>query len=333
MTNLKSLVESGALIVGSLFVAGLLFEVLCRTVVDNGMHYHLEMWKYAVHLKEVSPDPAIGHQHIPSSNAILMGVDVQINSEGLRDDSGFNGDTDTPRILMLGDSVTFGWGISQSETIPQRLERVLSDSFETSVHVINAGVGNYNTSMEVAWFERDGLSYNPDLVVLNVFINDAEVQPPYDSVGWLERTLFSGVILFGARDTIRRTFFGGPDWKTYYRTLYEDRAPGWTRMKTSIARLAALCRDRGITLLLADYPELRQLSPYPFVDISAKIQAEAQRHGIPYVSLLPAVQNEPPDALWVTPPDPHPNAYAAGLMANTLAPVVLEALRGRGSDG
>jgi len=319
--------HSVALIVGSLCVAGLMFEVLCRTVLDDGMHYHLEMWKYAVRLKEVSSNSAIGHEHITNTSAHLMGVDVRINSDGLREDEPVLFEADPVRILMLGDSVTFGWGVPKSQTVSEQMEVALSEAMAVPVQVINAGVGNYNTAMEAAWFEARGLALKPDVVVLNVFINDAEVMPAYRDINLLDRTLYSRVILFGAGDTVARKIFGGADWITYYRELYEETAPGWISMKAAIQSLADLCRDRGLPLLLVNYPELRQLDPYPFVDVSLKIQAQAERHRVPYVSLLPAVQGEAPEDLWVTPPDPHPNAYAAGLMADALGPVILNVLQ------
>ena len=327
MMAVRSFAASCALILGSVIVAFGVFEAYCRIVVDDGMHYHLEMWKYAVALKKVAGDPAIGHQHVPGAQARLMGVDVQINAEGLREKSSRISIGKKKRILMLGDSVTFGWGVPQSETVAARLEQALTRTVDDPVSVINAGVGNYNTAMEVAWFERHGLKYEPDMVVLNIFINDAEPTPLYANTSWWDRQLYSRVILFGAVDTVARVALGGPDWKDYYQGLYSERAAGWHAMQTAVSRLADLCRAQNIPLIIANYPELRELAPYPFSDVSAKIEALAQANDLPYVSLLPAVQNQKAPKLWVTPPDPHPNSYAAGLMADYLAPILSDVLQ------
>jgi hypothetical protein len=50
----------------------------------------------------------------------------------------------------------------------------------------------------------------------------------------------------------------------------------------------------------------------------------AQAQGVKYVSLLPAVQAEDPMTLWVTQPDPHPNARAAKLMSDYFEPRLTE---------
>ena len=320
MKRLSNLISQGGLVVGSLVVTFVIFEVLCRTIVDTGMHYHLEMWKYANTLKEISPNSAIGHQHIPGARARLMGVDVKINRDGLRDEYAIQQTGEGARILMLGDSITFGWGVPEQDTVATRLERTFLLRYGASVEVINSGVGNYNTAMEVAWYEQEGVLLKPDMVVLNVFINDAEQTPVRQGVAWWDRTLYSRVILFGAFDTLTRTIFGGPGWKDYYVNLYEDDAPGWISMQGAVARLAELCRLSGIPLVIVDYPELRELSPYPFTTVSKKIANLATREGLPYISLLDSVETRDPRSLWVTEPDPHPNSVATEAMVESLAP-------------
>jgi len=322
MSKISSALASAALTVSAMAVAFLLFEVACRIIVDDGMHYHLEMWKYAVDVKEVADNPAVGHRHKPNAAAHLMGVDVAINRAGLRDDP-VDMREETLRVLMLGDSITFGWGVPQDETVSARLQRNLSLELNRTVDVVNAGVGNYNTAMEVAWFEDEGLGLDPDLVVLNLFINDAEPTPRHEPVRWWDRLFYSRVILFGGLDTVERSLFGGADWKAYYRNLYQDDVSGWVAMQNAVAHLAELCRDRDIPLVLVDYPEMRELSPYPFTDVVARYQTLASENDVPFVSLLPAIESEVPADLWVTPPDPHPNSYAAGLMADALSSALL----------
>ncbi|MEQ8733662.1 MAG: SGNH/GDSL hydrolase family protein [Rhodospirillaceae bacterium] len=327
MSKLKSISQSIALVVVSLTVMALLFEGACRLIVDTGMHYHLEMWKYAVQLKEVAEDPAIGHRHKAGRQAKLMGVEVAINEDGHRDSPVSQMNNTAAKILMLGDSITFGWGVPQDETVSARLEPMLTQRIGKPVNVLNTGVGNYNTAMEVAWFERYGLALKPDVVVLNVFINDAEPTPHVNNVPWWDRFLYSRVILFGALDTARRTLFGGQDWETYYAELYNEDAAGWRTMQASVRRLAALCQEAGLSLIIVDYPELRQLSPYPFAEISKRFSALADLHNVEYVALLPSVQGENPASLWVTAPDPHPNSYANKLFADYLADSIAKHLR------
>ena len=61
------------------------------------------MWKYARDAKQLSADPLLAHEHAPNRVAVLMGVDFQTNSKGLRDWQFYDRQPGTLRILMLGD--------------------------------------------------------------------------------------------------------------------------------------------------------------------------------------------------------------------------------------
>jgi lysophospholipase L1-like esterase len=81
----------------------------------------------------------------------------------------------TRRVLAIGDSFTFGIGVDDAESYPAQLERRLSRLCASRpVQVVNAGVGGFGTSQQLVLLERVGLTFQPDLVVLGVFVNDPE---------------------------------------------------------------------------------------------------------------------------------------------------------------
>ncbi len=295
------------------------FEVSLRVIFHRSMDFDIEMWKYATELKREASIQGLGHEHVPNGQAFLMGVDVKTNAKGLRDR---NFDHEKPdnaiRVLMLGDSLAFGWGVDVADTPSKILERALAKtSPETRFEVINTGVGNYNTAMEVAYFLEEGVKYDPDVVVLNYFINDAEETPTRNVnpfLGWS----YAYVYLAGRLDALSRQALGGADWMAYYRGLYRDDAPGWRGVKDSVRRLKQECDARGVRLLFANYPEIRVIEPYPFADVTAKIEGLAREQGVPFVDLLPALDGLEASALWVTRPDPHPNATANQAFARGL---------------
>jgi hypothetical protein len=196
--------------------------------------------------------------------------------------------------------------------------------------VINSGIGNTNTAMQVAYFEHKLVQFDPDLVLLNYFINDAEPTPRRTSSLLIERS-YAAVYLAGRIDLLQRTYLGRSDWREYYRGLYRDTQPGWAATAHAVGRLAVLCRERGLPLLVVNYPELHELDPYPFTRETELVRALAERHGLPFVDLLPAVRGVQPSSLWVTPTDAHPNAMAAerfaGLIQRTLIALYPELVR------
>jgi lysophospholipase L1-like esterase len=306
---------TSALIVGAV-------EFYVRLVEDDGMQFDLEMWKYAKSVKVISGNPRIGHEHRPHADAFLMGTRVTTNSAGFRDEEvPVEKRPGSTRIMMLGDSVLFGWGAKQDETVAARLQQAWRGAGR-DIDVINTGVGNYNTTMEVEFFLTRGYRYKPDVVVLNYFINDAEPIPRYD-YSWLERVSAAWVFYGSRLDVVGRELRLGQqtDWRTYYKELYDDASNrgDWRAAEASIRKLAAYCRDNGITFLIVNYPELRVLDPYPFPEVQRRLAALAANLGVPYLDLLDSVRGEPPAKLWVTPPDPHPNGYAHGLFAKAVA--------------
>src|ERR1700740_2904577 len=76
--NLLTTVATLALLLGATEAAIRIYEH-ARPI------YAIEMTRYANEIKVESPDPLIGHVHAPDRDATLMGVEVRINADGLRD--------------------------------------------------------------------------------------------------------------------------------------------------------------------------------------------------------------------------------------------------------
>src|SRR6267142_964146 len=84
-----------------LVVTFALIEIAVR-IIDDGMQFDLEMWKYARDVKIISDNPLISHKHGANRQAHLMGVDVHTNSRGLRDrEFQFERRPGTLRVVML----------------------------------------------------------------------------------------------------------------------------------------------------------------------------------------------------------------------------------------
>jgi lysophospholipase L1-like esterase len=299
-------------------------EVTTRIVYDtNGMHYGIEMWKYAKTLKRPSENWDIGHEHIPSAKAVLMGVPVESNSLGLRDrEFSPSKEPGVYRILVLGDSMTFGWGTRAEDTYAKRLEGMLN---ETAAHsdrrrfeVINAGVGNYNTAQEVAYFKERGMRLDPDMVILGFYLNDAE-PTPRAKAGFLSRHSYLYVVAASFLDAIQRRQEEGQGYEEYYLDLYRDGQPGWEGSKAALGQLIDLCRKSDIELRILMIPELHSpAQDYPFEPVHARIREIGGTTGVPVIEVRQAMTGIEARSLWVSPGDAHPNALAHQLIANEL---------------
>jgi lysophospholipase L1-like esterase len=80
------------------------------------------------------------------------------------------------RILFLGDSITFGLGMPEENIfvrLVENLARQQGEDWET----INSAVGGSGMNAELAILTETGLSLQPDLVVLNFYLNDFQESP------------------------------------------------------------------------------------------------------------------------------------------------------------
>ncbi len=110
----------------------------------------------------------------PGTHTCFHGNEVRINTGGLRDarELARPKPGNVYRVLLLGDSHTFGWGVDWEDTPGEQLERLLEPSTDLEVEVVNAGVPGFNTAQEAAYLEHRGLDLEPDCVVVLFLGND-----------------------------------------------------------------------------------------------------------------------------------------------------------------
>ena len=117
-------------------------------------------------------DPDLSNESKPHKEEGTRFV-INSNSDGLRTRSlsaleGFDF-----RIMTMGCSTTFGWGVADEEAYPNRLESYIHEEGYKKTAVINAGQPGY-TSFQGAWlWNRTLKNYKPDVVLIGFVVQDA----------------------------------------------------------------------------------------------------------------------------------------------------------------
>lgn len=148
-------------------------RIYSKGVPDSGFYIHTPTGR---RLRR-GASGVITHHHLSKKD-----VEFSTNSLGYRDDEiGEKGDRDY-RILALGDSITLGDYAAVDETYPAFIERFLSEASDPvlegrNVRVINAGVGAIDLQNEFAILMETGLSVEPDVVLVGMYLNDAYHSP------------------------------------------------------------------------------------------------------------------------------------------------------------
>ncbi len=129
-------------------------------------------------------DPELFWRYRPNQDFEAGEMRVQTNEFGLRDRPRTRQKPPGVfRILSLGESTTFGYQLEASESYSYLLEQLLNADAGPGrpVEVWNWGVCSYTTYQGVKWLERDGLAFQPDLVLFFHEMND--FLPTYHRTG------------------------------------------------------------------------------------------------------------------------------------------------------
>ena len=146
-------------------------------------------------LLQASPHPDIVYELRPGIEVTFRNARVSVNELGFRGPA-FTGDgRNVFRIVALGDSSLFGWGVNEGETYIETLTALLNEA-ESAVRTeaLNTGVPGYNTSMELATLTNRCLRYEPDLVLVHHVVNDVRL-PQFLSVGGGRRRPLNSYVL------------------------------------------------------------------------------------------------------------------------------------------
>ena len=140
--------------------------LLCIVIAEVTLH----LMGYG-NLEAYDPDPRLYWRLKPNQNCFtkVNHEPVRINSLGTRGaEFQPSKPVQTYRILSLGDSRTFGWGLTEDETYSARLGHLLQEKFGTArrVEVINAGVNGWAYDQMYVYFRDVALGYHPDLVIV-----------------------------------------------------------------------------------------------------------------------------------------------------------------------
>lgn len=241
------------------------------------------------------------------------------------------------RVAVLGDSFTEGQGVKEEDAYPRVLEAALNAAGK-GWEVLNYGRRGADFPALEDTFEEI-LAHDPDVVVYGMLLNDCETSEQFRAhhpwvTGMLEGprhklVLMSGPPPFGARTALfvrRRMDQYRLDraMRAWYAELYgEVNREGWLRSQAAIERMHRRMALRGGRFLVATWPVLAHLDrEYPFRAAHETVGRFCHASGIAWVDLLPALQGREAQDLWVHPHDPHPNALAHRLVAESLAPTV-----------
>ena len=265
-----------------------------------------------------------------------LGVPIEINAQGLRSPAvAVPKQAGTLRVLVLGDSVTFGAGVREDETFSRQLETLLRGDLACPVEVVNAGVSGYGSVEEADLLEHEGLALEPDVVLVFHVENDNVAVPHLqgglasfvkDRVVYRSHLIGASLIaLRRARWMLQASNAGGDANAFGAEQAAWDQRSGTPASLDALRRIASVAHANGASVLLASYPATPR-----------NLALDEKRHAIlrdlaastdmRFLETGPALAPHVADGLAVSAADLHPNGRAHRLIAEALRPALRDAL-------
>jgi len=273
----------------------------------------------------IATGDARNYDNIPQLHYV-NGVDYYLNAQGMRALKNYS-EKEGYRIAVLGDSVTFGHGVENNETFSYLLER------EIGVEVLNFGVSGYSMKANVYALQEKALSFNPDLVLLTVVMNDIEPSlVPFKTDEESTCILPFGIqVPCTYKNLIRKSkvihfFYSGFN-NLFYAQVQDYYTLSWGsemlyegNIAAPLSMFSEICTKEKISCAVVVFPLLQfNATHYPWEEQEEKLIKEIKLLGFNSLLLRGVFQEYTPKELGAVQDDIlHPNVFGHKIVAEEI---------------
>lgn len=249
------------------------------------------------------------------------GPALRSNSLGFREREIPPKSRDRYRIVVAGDSFTWGQGVEERERFSNLLEEFLEPRYE----VFNFGRPGNNMPEHLEVLTQ-ALTVSPDFVLLQIYINDFETASMQRPQAYpllpasIERKIEGSSLVYDMARTEWTTIqekVGLTESYVHYmeRNLRDPNAPNAKQAYGQLREFFARARAAGVPAGGVLFPAPDALGPngrsYPFGYLHEGVRRVCADENVRCLDLLPRFSTfRDPRTMWVSPFDAHPNAVA-----------------------
>jgi hypothetical protein len=266
-------------------------------------------------------DPELLWRLRPGADAEWGHVRIRINAKGLRGpELAWEKPDGVFRVLYLGDSVTFGYGLERVEdSYPYLVGAELKRRLGRPVETVNSGVGGWSPWQQYGYLRREGFRYQPDLLVVGFVLNDVTETLALIPFGgqdygwdlartarsWLDGWLSRSALVSFAREGFAvfrfgsQVFLGAQRYEAeeirWFATHPRDESlrRAWAIAFESLGKIFSAASERRIPAALLLFPFAFQLSlPGGAAGPQDMVRSFAEARGVPVLDLLPILAAE-----------------------------------------
>lgn len=329
------------------FFFSLILFVTFFYALDRGAKFLIKKYHISIQGDTVLPDTVIANSRISfvqpdqkriwklTPNTNIRRRDIYINSMGFRGPEFKSEKTTEKRIIMIGDSCTFGWGVGQNETIANKLSEYLMEK-NLKVHVINAGVPGYSSFQTLQYLKYELINYYPDIITILVGWNDTWTTPSLD-----DKEIVSQRVNLISFNFFVRKFWVARLFSSFAKKKYYDKYKIETSLakkknrvslsdfKKNIEDMISLSRERAITLILMTLPQkkpIKKLEVDKYMNLLSEIAKENKVILIDLIDSMPTNLEKNASLFLGEGDNIHYSAIGSKFIANIIAKTMLGSL-------
>lgn len=261
---------------------------------------------------------------------------------------------DTYRVMVLGDSITWGVGLSQDDRYTRLAEQQLRDRIpHRNIEVLNFGLRGIPTVMQ-----RDMLTHladlvQPDCVVVGFCFNDPQPRRQSYAVEMDRyRPLFAALdglrscglarsadFVHRRTDQLLRNVGLVPQWPEALDRVYRPDSGEWRAFEGALADIRSICAKRNLPPPIfapllqgsGDFNEPGELLSR-IIAWCSQAEAAARRHGFLTINMQESFKAQGPRDRHVNRWDQHPSAECHEIYASHIAAAIAQVIEQERSD-
>ncbi len=311
------------LLVGSLTVLALAAELLVRLCFPTDrLEYVADdelLWRFRT--------SQTGRHELPDGSASII---ESVNRAGYRGPEEFDAGDPRPRVLLIGDSYTWGWGVADKETLGAQLAQHSADAWQ----VVNAGTPGWGVFQFAAALERALPIVRPQVVLVTLVEWDVYRQPyddPQEQARELARNRWKNRVRQASRlVTVLARMWERLGQQAPAAAVANEQphsasrfARCWARDRARLTAMHQACTAQGARMLVVGWPQATETS----ATFRQELAAWAAQRQVAVVDLEPGLATVPRAERTLA--DGHPNARGYRLAAGAVFPSVAAEIAAR----
>lgn len=281
-------------------------------------------------------DPILNWRYVPGSEVRVGRTRHKYNQAGFLDtEHAVEKPRAIRRVIVVGDSATDAGDAEWDDMFSARLQAGLGSAYE----VISIAMGGLNTPQEIHLLKKEGLVYQPDLVVLNFILNDCDFYTEYDAflryragkdsvIGVLgisidpnyKKAIKSSALVYFLKQRLENAIglILGKEETGYIERIWE-KPENRRKVTDALDQLQLLSKESNFSVLIVVWPVLFEFDHYKFQSVHQWIQNVSEKRGFQTLDLLPYFAENSYRDLQVTAEDNiHPNDRARRIGVNAV---------------